>query len=230
MPGQPSRRRALASIFLSVVAVVTGLLLAARTFPGGFDWVYTVMSALASRKHNPGGARWFAGGLALSMALLWPAVSWVAWREGGTTRAARFGVRALRVGVVLGVLVGVERLVFRHLSDRYDKAHEMLALVCFLSFYVGILAIDVHRVRRGAASLVPTVIMLTPLVAIGLSQLELYIDQRDLGWVGPEWRDMGVPFWLSFAFWQWLAAAALWGSITRLVLGRDGARPYPGNR
>jgi hypothetical protein len=220
---EPTRARALVAFALSVATMLLGLVLAVRRFPGGFDWAYTVMSALASHKHNPQGGAYFAGGIALSMALLWPAASWIGRREGATQGLARFGLRALRAGIVFGVLVGVERLSFFHFSQLVRKGHEMLALLCFLSLYTGVLTLHASRVRRGVASIRPTCIAIAPLVAIGLSQLGLYLDQRDLGWVDASWRDMGIPLWLSFAFWQWLAAGALWWSMGQLILARTAA-------
>lgn len=220
------RRRALAATATSIALLVVGGTLAAARFPGGFDWAYTVMSALASRKHNPDGAAFFSVGLALSLVALWPAVRWVEDCAIPATRTSRFGVRALRVGIVFGVLVGLDRLVFHHLSDLVRKGHEILAIVSFVGLYAGVVALQVDRLRRGRSTAVPAACALVPLVAIGLSQLGLYFDQRDLGWVGRDWREMGVSVWWSFAFWQWLAAAALWASIAHLVA--SSARPATG--
>lgn len=217
---QPTRARALTTYSLSVATVLVGWFLASRRFPGGFDWVYTVMSALASRKHNPQGAAYFAAGLAVSLALLWPAASWLGKRDDASRGLARFGLFALRTGIALGVVVGVERLVFFHFSDILSKGHEALSLLAFLSMYAGVLSLHANRARRGVASLWSAALAIVPLAAIGLSQLWLYLDQRDLGWVDRSWRDMGVPLWLSFAFWQWLAAAALWASVGHLVVPR----------
>lgn len=216
----PTRRAALIGYAASVVALVGGGCIASALFPGGFDWVYTVMSALASRKHNPDGAAWFAAGLALSMACLWPAVSWIAHRDGAKRGAGRIGILALRVGIVFGVLVGVERLLLHDFSKLVHKGHELMALLSTLGLYVGVLTLQMHRARRGASPVWLAVMTVAPLVAIGLSHLGLYLDQRDLGWVDRSWRDMGVPFWLSFAFWQWLAAAAIWCSLGQLVAAR----------
>lgn len=225
MKWAPSRSRALASFCLSVVTFVLALTLAARRFPGGFDWVYTVMSALASKKHNPQGSVYFAAGLSLALALLWPAAAWIRECDGVAHRLARFGVRLLQAGIVFGVLVGAERMLFFHLSENVRKGHEALALLSFLSLYAGVLTLHVHRVRRGDASPWPAFIVIGTLVAIGLSQLGLYLDQRDLGWVDTSWRDMGVSIWLSFAFWQWLAVAVLWLSIGHLVVSVRSSLP-----
>jgi len=56
-----------------------------------------------------------------------------------------------------------------------------------------------------------------PLAAIFITQILIYFDQRDLGWVDHSWREMGVSPWLSFAFWQWLAVAFLWFGLGHLL-------------
>ena len=213
-----SYTRALVAFTLSAMTIVIAVVLATRRFPGGFDWVYTVMSALASRKHNPDGSVFFAAGLVLSLALLWPATEWIRECDGAAHRLARFGLRSLQLGIVLGVVVGLERLFFFEFSQIVRKGHEVLALLSFLSLYAGVPALQIHRLRLRQVSSWPTFFAIGPLVAIGLSQLGLYLDQRDLGWVDTSWREMGVPVWLSFAFWQWLATAALWASVGHLVV------------
>jgi hypothetical protein len=63
-----------------------GVIVAAWHFPGGYDWVYTVATALASRNKNPAGGAWVVGALSLSMVLLWPCVS--ALKQGQEAHAA----------------------------------------------------------------------------------------------------------------------------------------------
>ena len=48
---------------LATAVWAIGIERAAARYPGSYDWTYTVISALASRKHNPEGAAWFAGWL-----------------------------------------------------------------------------------------------------------------------------------------------------------------------
>lgn len=181
----------------------------ARHYPGGFDWPYTVVSALASQKHNPTGSIWFASGLILSMVLLWPYVS--SLRKGlfPSLPAAIFTISTLRFGMVCGALVGAERLLIHDLSDWVYKAHEILALLAFLGLYFGVLGLLVQVMLRQRIYALPVFLIMSPLLAIGVTQFWLYLDQRDLGWVDTSWRELGIPFWLSFAFWQWLAIGFL---------------------
>lgn len=203
---------------LSVTTIVVGVLLAARSYPGSFDWTYTVISALASRKHNPDGSFWFAGALGIALALLWPVSGVIRSRPGGTTRAARLSSVALRVGLVCGTLVGVERLVFFHLSDLVRKGHELLALIAFLAIYAGVLGLEFDHLRRRTTGLCVSVLVVVPLLAIGASELVLYLGQRGTGWLDHDWRSADLPVWARFAFWQWLAAAALWAGLGHLLL------------
>jgi hypothetical protein len=212
---QQSQRRALVSYALATVILGVGMALAAARYPGGsFDWAYTVISALASRKHNPDGAAWFAGAIAAAMACLWPVV--VELTRNGA--APRWVAVALRVGVVCGVFVGVERLVFHHFSDVVRKGHELVALVSFLGFYPGVLGLYAHRVKVRRGFLLPAVVAVVPLLGVGVREFYLYLAQRGIGWTNYDWRGHGAPLWLSFALWQWLAAVLLWLAVGHLLV------------
>ncbi len=205
---------------LGLAVFLLGIERAASAYPDSFDWTRTVVSALASQKHNPDGSAWFAGGLALAVALLWPATNRLRPPAGRWDGWARVSIVTLRAGLVFGMLVGVERLLIHHLSDLVRKGHEAIALLAFLGLYLGVFGLYVHRARQKTACVWAVLPVLVPLVAIGLSQLALYLDQRDLGWVDRDWREEGAPVWLSFAFWQWLAVAVLWGGIGHLLVTR----------
>ncbi|MDQ8181453.1 hypothetical protein [Pelagicoccus sp. SDUM812005] len=205
---------------ISIATVALSAAIGAWFYPGGFDWFYEVMSALASRKHNPEGGAWFAAGIALSMAALFPVAYRLYQDAKGGSRLETLAAWLVGVGVGCGVLVGLERLFVYHLSDLVDKAHEALALVTFLSLFFGNLGLAFTRTRRAGATRWVSAVVVGPLLAIGLSQLALYLDQRDLGWVDAGWREMGIPIWYSFAFWQWLASGALWVSLGLLLAQR----------
>ena len=198
----------------SLIILIPAILLAAQYYPGGFDWPYTVASALASRKHNPEGSFWFSGGFFISMGMLWPYVSVLKKSLcPSLSRAATFAIGAIRLGLICGALVAAERLFIHHLSDLVYKAHEILALLFFLGLYIGVFTLLVQIMRRQKIYVIPILVVASPLLAIGITQFWLYFDQRDLGWVDTSWREMGVPIWLSFAFWQWLAIGCLWACL-----------------
>jgi energy-converting hydrogenase Eha subunit A len=197
---------------LALTMFAVGVVVSTREFPAQpYDWMYVVMSALASRKHNPAGGQWFAMGLGISMLMLWPVVSYL--RDAAAAGARRWPIVALRLAILSGIAMGVEWIVFDHLSDLVHKAHELLAIGVFFGLYAGVLGLYAERLRRGRRAWAGSFIVVAPLIAIGITQLALYLDQRDLGWVDAGWRAMGVPMWLSFAFWQWVAVAMLWAGL-----------------
>ena len=194
-----------------------GATIAARLYPAPFAWAYTVISALASQKHNPAGAVWFAAALGLALALLWPVTTRLRRAIGPGELLARLSIGALRTGLIFGMLVSVESMVFFDFSQYVHKGHELLALVAFLGAYAGVLGLLVHHARRRPAMRWTLMFVVLPLVAVGCSELILYLSQRNIGWLDHNWRASGKPVWLSFAFWQWLAAVSLWGGIGRLL-------------
>jgi hypothetical protein len=197
----------------SVLIMCFGTFMAAQYYPGGFDWFYTVASALASHKHNPIGSVWFAGSLSLSMLMLWFYVSSIKSGLSAILPAAGFAFTAIRIGLLFGFLLGVERLFIYDLSQWINKAHEVIALFTLLGLYIGILSLLIQLIHRKKSTIYPLLLVVSPLLAIGIGGLWLYIDQRDLGWVDTNWREKGIPIWLSFAFWQWLAIGLLWAGL-----------------
>jgi hypothetical protein len=113
------------------VVFCSGLLLAARHFPGKSDWVYTVASTLASQKHNPAGYIWFASALSLAMLLLWPYVTALQKARHPVLPATSIAISALRTGLICGLLLGLEKILIRDLSNWVYKAHEILGLLTF---------------------------------------------------------------------------------------------------
>lgn len=212
------QHHALGWYLTSLLVLVASAMLAARHYPGGFDWHYTVASALASQKHNPDGSRWFAGGFILSMLLLWPYVARIKQAMAVGLPAINLAIGLMRLGLICGVLVAAERLFIRDLSAWIYKAHEILAILFFLGWYLGVFILLLQVMLRHKLFVLPVILINAPLLAIGITQLWLYLVQRDLGWVDAQWQEMGVPLWMSFAFWQWLAIGFLWAGLGLLSL------------
>lgn len=208
--------------FGALLTLSAGVGLAIRAYPGGFDWTSTLLSALASRRHNPEGAPWFAGAIALSLLLLWPLIP--ALRQvadpSNTSRTARHAARALRVGIACGIIIGIERLLFHHLSGMIHKAHEFIALLAFAGFYLGILGLLFVRSRQQTHGRFWSALVALPIAGAGLSQLAVYLSPHSLGWAGVQWREAGLPFWVSLAVWQWLAVVLLWAALIYLLAQR----------
>ena len=211
-------KRALWWYVASLLVICFGFFMAAKYYPGGFDWFYTVASALASQKHNPIGSAWFAASLSLSMLLLWLYMSSIKTSLSALLPSAGFAITAIRFGLVCGFLLGAERLLIYDLSHRIDMAHEGLALFTLLGLYVGVLGLLLQFMHRNKSSIFPVLLILSPLVVIGIGVLWFYLEQRDVGWVDTNWREKGLPFWLSFAFWQWLAIGLLWTGLGLLYV------------
>jgi hypothetical protein len=209
---QDLRRYVAACAFLVALSTFwVGVVMAARLFPDPpFDWMYRVVSELASRKHNPPGGHWFSMALGLSMLGLWPVVSYL----GRTVGDRRWPIVALRAGILFGMAVGIERFTFVRFSSLVNNGHEALAVCAFAGLYTGMLGLYGQRIRRGWTG---ALVVAAPLAAIFITQIVIYFDQRDLGWVDHSWREMGVEPWLSFAFWQWLAVAFLWVGLGHLL-------------
>ncbi|UCH47880.1 MAG: hypothetical protein JSU95_17830 [Betaproteobacteria bacterium] len=204
------QKRALWCYLASILVLVFGSFMAARDFPGGFDWRYRVASALASQKHNPIGSAWFASALSLSMILLWPYVS--ALKKGlcpSLPAAAKFAIGALRIGMVCGFLIGVERLLIRDLSAWIHNAHEILALITLFGVYFGVLGLLFLLMLRQRIYVFSFVLLASPMVAMGSILFFLYLAQRGVGWMDANWKEAGIPIWFSLAFWQWLVIGLL---------------------
>lgn len=119
----------------------------------------------------------------------------------------------MRAGLIWGALLGLERLLIHDLLDWVYNAHEILGVLTFLGLFTGILVLLVQATLRQRIYLFPVLLVMSPLLAISITQFWLYLEQRDLGWVDTSWKEMGIPLWLSFAFWQWLAIGLLWVSL-----------------
>jgi hypothetical protein len=203
--------RALCWYVASLLVLCFGMIMSARYYPGGFDWRYKVASALASQKHNPAASVWFAGALSLAMVLLLPYVS--ALKKGlspSLSAAAKLAITALRTGIICAALLGLERLLIRDLSDLVFKAHEILGFFAFLGLYFGILSLLGKAMLRQRIYAFPAFMVVSPLLAIGITHFWLYLAQREIGWVDTSWKELGTPVLLSYAFWEWLAIGFLW--------------------
>lgn len=209
----------------AALSLFAGYCLAARHYPGGFDWQYMVMSALASQRRNPDGASWFGGALALGMLLLWPVVQQMG--RAVCEPLETLALRAIKVGLLFGILTGIERAFFDDYSSRFDKGHELLAAIASAGLYLGLIALCITRFRR--THLLPLATIAVALLAAGGMEVVLWLAQRELGWVGVAWREAGIPAWRSFALWQWTAAAIVLASFGYFAFSAR-AVPTPAQR
>ncbi|MBY0371379.1 hypothetical protein K2X33_11875 [bacterium] len=201
---------------LTIFVFVGGTGLSIHFFPGPFDWRYRVVSGLASQIDNPAGYAYFCATLCLVGAMLAPLGRYL--QRAFTLSAPRtsgIAGRALTVGLLAMSVIGLERLYFRNLSAQIYKAHELIALVGFAGLFTGVLGfwLCLRHSVRGATLFVA----LGPFLGAIVSQAYLYFKPEPLGWVGPHWAELGIPVYLSFAFWEWVAAAGVFLYLYLLV-------------
>ena len=219
------RVRALWSCYgLSGATIACGALMAVHASPRPLDWTRTAISALASRKHCPEGSVWFAGGLGIGLALLWPVAAAVSAVRGPFARGARWAGTFLRAGLFCGMLVAAERIAFFHFSELVHKGHEALAVAAFLGIYAGEIGLELDHVRQRTSGRWMTGVVLLPLIAAAVLLLLLYLEQRHIGWLEHDWSRDAQPIWSRFPFWQWIATATLWAGMGHLLFlaGRSG--------
>ncbi len=201
--------------------------MAAQHYPSEYDWRYTTISSLVYPDRDPGGHWWASGGIFLcGLCGLWCTA--LLARKGDSASAAdrAAGVRALALGSACMACSGLlpERLL------PVPKGHEILALTAFLSLCVGIVQMTFRavaaRLRRvpgfpGSARVCAGAAasgVLSPILLAALVQAYLASARPELKWVSPSWRALGVPAYLSFAFWEWLTCAVLSASVVVLAL------------
>jgi hypothetical protein len=88
-----------------------------------------------------------------------------------------------------------------------------------VSLYSGIVAACVVRLRTPGAPRTVPLLLLAYFTALGAMLIFLWLGQRELGWVGRDWRAQGIPMWRSFALWQWTACASVWWAFACFAWG-----------
>jgi len=56
------------------------------------------------------------------------------------------------------------------------------------------------------------------MIGAASSQAYLYFVPNKLGWVSPKWAELGVPLYLSFAVWEWLASVGVFAYLYLLLV------------
>ncbi len=222
-----SKRKFLIGWYLAAMVILFGgIAIAMQHFPGDFDWQYRVVSDLASQLRNPEGNRYFCVALGICCVMLFPVAAFLRKHLSlSHPRISAFSQRALQAGFIASIAIGVERLTIRNLSDYFWKAHEYIAIVAFAGLFLGVVgfwfALAHAYVRDRGLPLAAGVGLIfasaAPMVGVALSQAYLYFVPNSLGWVGPHWRALGIPIYLSFAFWEWIASVSVFVYLFLLV-------------
>jgi hypothetical protein len=212
-----TRQAACASTPLGVLAFWSGLWMAGHRYPVGFDWRYMTLSSLVYPDRNPHGYQWAWGGLTVCAlgGLYWAALLTRDWpcevhgRRPAGIWALAFGYLCMACCALLaGPLLPIPKL------------HQMLAISSFVGLCIGVVQLTLQIAERGIRlrphrfpgspriyAFLLAALALSPVVLAGVTPV--YVSQvlPELPWVGLEWRVRGVPLYLSFALWEWIACA-----------------------
>jgi hypothetical protein len=213
---------------LGVLVFWGGMLMAARQYPSEYDWRYMPVSNLLTPGRNPVGHMWATGGVVLCSlcGLCWAVVLAQRWtHEGSGGRLG--GIRALQFGNFCMICSAVmpEWLLQVH------NGHEILAVLAFTGLCIGMIRLMfqtiertfLRRMRRfiSHARLYSAILAsaaVFPILLAGLAQAYVQYVLPELHWVNLSWRALGVPVYLSFAFWEWITCVVLSAYIAILSL------------
>ena len=200
--------------------------MAAEHYPSEYDWRYMTISGLLYPDRNPQGYRWAWGGVALCGlgGLCWVSVL---IRHGSPSNGAGrpIGVWALGLGYICMVCCALLPAPFLHMA----RSHDVLALSAFVGVCIGTVHLTYRCVERGLlarphsspgrsrvyACAVAGAALL-PLLLVSITQAYVSHALPQLPWVGLEWREQGIPAYLSFAFWEWVTCVVLSGYTVAL--------------
>jgi len=203
------------SASIGVLAFWCGMWMADERYPSEYDWRYITMSSLVYPDRNPRGYLWAWTGVALCAlaGLYWTGVRLSQSRQAAGL-APPAGVRALAVGYLCmmcgGMLPGP--------LLRLPKLHELLALSAFFGVGIGLVQSTLLMARQSVwlatlpgkrqwYAVVLAAVAVSPVVLAALAQAYVSYARPELPWVSLAWRARGVPIYLSFAFWEWVACA-----------------------
>jgi hypothetical protein len=192
-----------------------GVWLAAHRFPREYDWHYMVISRLLRPHENPHGYWVIALGISLSGLIQIPLPGFFYERLRGISPwGAWLGWVFMVLGLAAMILTGTTRSIS-------SEAHGVLAMIAFVALVLSVMVNTGLVVKQGLSRVVPkegttfwnwislTVLALIPMLGTGLSQLYLYFFARGLGQKPLVWRNRGVPFVFSLAFWEWVTCVFL---------------------
>jgi hypothetical protein len=210
---------------LGVLAFWGGMLMAGRSYPSEYDWRYMTISSLVYAERDPSGYLWARGGIVLCglAGLYWTAVLVRSGEQSGVAERP-IGIWALGLGylcMMCCALLPEQRF-------RIPRGHDLLALVAFVGICIGTVHSTFKAVERSAPLRLPggprlhagilASVALSPVALAALAQAYVSHALPALPWVNLSWRARGVPVYLSFAFWEWVACAVF--SVYMVVVSR----------
>ena len=225
--GPITRRASYAAAMLGLLMFWGGILMAARRYPGEFDWRYMTLSTLISPRRDGPGYLWAAGGVVLSSlcALGWAVMLARRGRRGPEAGQLR-GLWLLKWG---SICMACSVLLPWRLP-RLPKEHEILTLLAFTALCLGMIRLALQtaervlrpggktRRRAGLYGTALAGVAVFPIFVAGLAEAYVYYVLPGLHWVSLSWRAEGIPMYLSFAFWEWITCAVLSAYLAILAL------------
>lgn len=194
----------------------------ASHFPGGYDWRYEVMCRLGYTTANPGGCAYWSWALTLTCVMGAPCCGYFHARlRGASPGISSFARATLAAGLAAGFVIGLDGIVIPKLNGIAYKLHEGVATFAFAAIFFGVIGfwlaslwwLRLERRWTWSACALLSVFVAFPFAGAMVSQAYLFFVPNDLGWVGREWAEQGVPVWLSFAFWEWVAIGGIYVSL-----------------
>jgi Protein of unknown function (DUF998) len=198
---------------LSLIVFATGTYLASLSYPGPFEWQFELISTLLSYKDNPNGYFFQTTAVTVAALLLIPAFVEISRAfKGRYGRLAQVALVLGIIGVCFAAIVGIEKAFFPKLSKRVRKLHDIKIHEILAAISIGCLVLSaaaygfMHAkspTPRWKRALSIGLVVSVPLGMV-ISQWYLRRTLPNAGWVGPEWKELGISPFLSFALWQWL--------------------------
>jgi len=198
---------------LSLIVFATGTYLASLSYPRTFEWQFELISTLLSYKDNPNGYFFLTTAVTVAPLLAIPAFVEISRAfKGRYGKLARAALVLAIIGISFAAIVGIEKAFFPKLSKKVRKLHdfkihEILAAISIGGFVLSAAAYAfMHAMSpapRWKRALGIGLVVAVPLGMV-ISQWYLRRTLPNAGWVGPEWKELGISPLLSFALWQWL--------------------------
>lgn len=224
---------------LGVIAFWFCLRMAIGQFPSEYDWRYMTISSLLYPDRNPRGYLWAWSGVALCGVggLCWVAA--LSLKPGSLhSRERPAGIWAMGLGYICMVCCALLPARVLHIP----RSHDLLALTAFVGLCIGTVQLTYRAVERSLRrregrvpgrpwvyGCVVAGAAVLPMVLVSVAQAYVSHALPRLPWVGLEWREQGIPAYLSFAFWEWVTCivfsmytSAL--SVATISAGREGGR------